>query len=106
MYAVLTLQYNISPNYVLNEIQPYEINSLMKYGYYRSKENWEQARLISYLIAQCNSKKTLKLQDIIKFQWEKENETQTITNEQIETLTKQAELMEQYFNNNEINHEN
>ena len=97
---MLTLEYGINPEYVLNQIQPFEINSIMKYGYYKSKENWEQARLISYLIAQVNTKKTLKLQDIIKFQWEKENESTKITNEEINNLAKQAELMEQYFNQN------
>lgn len=74
----------------------------MNYSYYRNKESWEQSRLISYLIAQVNSKKKLRLQDIIEFEWEKEKniENQKITQEEIEALQKQAEEYEKLFNSN------
>lgn len=87
----------------MDEIEQYEIKALIDNGYFKSREEWEQTRLISYLIAQVNSKKKLKLQDIIKFQWEKENETTQITNEEINNLTKQAEMMEAMFNQNNEN---
>lgn len=92
------MQFEISPSYVLDEIQPYEIKSLMDYGYYKNKEDWEQTRLISYLIAQTNSKKKLKLQDILKFQWEKEIETTHISENEINELSKQAEEIEALLN--------
>lgn len=70
----------------------------MKYSFYKHKENWEQARLISYLIAQTHSSKKLKVEDIIKFSWEKETPKDTyISNEQIAMLSKQAEEMEKMF---------
>lgn len=72
----------------------------MDFGYYRHKEEWEQTRLISYLIAQTNSKKKLKLQDIIKFQWETDNESTKITNEEINDLSKQAQEIEAMFATN------
>lgn len=72
----------------------------MEFGYYRHKEEWEQTRLISYLIAQTNSKKKLKLQDIIKFQWETDNESTKITNEEINDLSKQAQEIEAMFAEN------
>lgn len=81
-------------------MQQYEIKSLMDFGYYRHKEDWEQTRLISYLIAQTNSKKKLKLQDIIKFKWEGESESTKITNEEINELAKQAEMIEAMFAEN------
>lgn len=84
----------------MNEIQQYEIKSLMDFGYYKHKEQWEQTRLISYLIAQTNSKKKLKLQDIIKFQWETDNESTKITNEEINDLSKQAQEIEAMFAEN------
>jgi hypothetical protein len=96
----LVLQFGLSPSYVLNEIQQYEIKSLMDFGYYKHKEQWEQTRLISYLIAQTNSKKKLKLQDIIKFQWETDNESTKITNEEINDLSKQAQEIEAMFAEN------
>ena len=48
----------------------YEVRAIMKYQYYAYKESWEQARLVAYIIAQCNSTKKLKLQDISRFYWE------------------------------------
>lgn len=72
----------------------------MDFGYYRHKEQWEQTRLISYLIAQTNSKKKLKLQDIIKFQWETDNESTKITNEEINDLSRQAQEIETMFAEN------
>lgn len=97
LYSILVLQFGLAPSYVLDEIQQYEIKSIMDYGYYKHKEQWEQTRLISYLIAQTNSKKKLKLQDIIKFDWEKEAETKVITKEEINDLTRQAEEIEAMF---------
>lgn len=96
----MVLQFGLNPSYVLNEIQQYEIKSLMDFGYYKHKEQWEQTRLISYLIAQTNSKKKLKLQDIIKFQWETDNESTKITNEEINDLSKQAQEIEAMFAEN------
>lgn len=102
MYAILTLQMGLNPEYVLDKIEVYEISALMKYSYYKNKEDWEQARLISYLIAQTNSTKKLKLEDIIKFSWEGEKSTDNmkISQEEIEALQRQAEEMEKYFQNN------
>ena len=80
-------------------MENYEINALMKYNYLNSKENWEQTRLISYLITQVNSKKHLELSDIIKFKWDEENEEKEIvTKEEREKLIRKAN---QYLNKNE-----
>lgn len=95
------LQHGLSPAYVLDEIQAYEIQALMKYSYFRNKESWEQARLISYLIAQTHSTKKLKLEEIVKFPWEQQDEKQhiseRITQYDIDFLEKQAEEMKKYL---------
>ncbi len=69
----------------------------MKYSYYRHKEDWEQARLISYLIAQVNSKKKLKVTDIVKFPWESETDKDDtyISEEDIKMLSEKAKQYEQ-----------
>lgn len=71
----------------------------MSHSYYRNKETWEQARLIAYLIAQTHSQKKLKLEDIIKFEWEKHStHSETyISTEDINILSKQAEAFEKMF---------
>lgn len=48
----------------------YEIRSVMKYSYYANQELWESQRLLAYIMAQSNSKKRLKITDIMKFPWE------------------------------------
>lgn len=84
----------LSPEYVLDKMEWYEISSLMKYQYYSIKDNWEQARLIAFMIAQTNSKRKLKLQDILPFMWEEEGEMEDekpITKTEIERLKARAQ---------------
>ena len=70
----------------------YEVNSLLKYRYYAVKEQWEQTRLITYMTAQVNSNKHLKVTDIITFPWEKEEEENTrITDDDVKRLKAMAE---------------
>lgn len=72
----------------------YEIHSVMKYSYYANQDLWETSRLVSYLIAQVNSKKKLKLQDILEFQWEKSDPI-NVSNEERDRLQK---LANEYIN--------
>lgn len=95
------MQLHFSPNYVLDEMQWYEINAALKYNYYAVKDNWEQARLITYMIAQTNSKRRLKFEDITTFPWEEEKqEDKPISKEDIERLNKQAQAYINTINNN------
>lgn len=71
LYAILVLELHLPPSYILDEMDWYEVNSLLKYRYYAVKEQWEQTRLITYMTAQVNSNKHLKVTDIITFPWEK-----------------------------------
>lgn len=74
-------------------MQIYELQAALKYQYYAHKDDWEQARLISWLIAQTNSTKRIKPTDIIKFDWEEDNKPhiKTISNQQIQRLRKKAQ---------------
>lgn len=79
----------------------FEIRALMKYQYYAHKDNWEQARLISYLVAQTNSKKKLKLSDIMEFPWDRDNEfaKQQVSNEEISKLRNEAKNVAEQLKN-------
>lgn len=74
-------------------MQIYELQAALKYQYYAHKDDWEQARLISWLIAQTNSTKRIKPTDIIKFDWEEDSKPhiKTISNQQIQRLRKKAQ---------------
>lgn len=82
-------------------MQMYEVRAIMKYEYYSHKDDWEQSRLIAYMIAQSNSKQHLSLSDIINFSWEKEDddiEDSKISDEDMERLREQAKQYEKLIN--------
>lgn len=87
------------PNYVLDEMQWYEIAAALKYQYYAIKDNWEQARLIAYIIAQSNSTKRITQEDVVKFYWDDEKDdhddedTKPITKADIERLSQKAQQL-------------
>lgn len=101
MYAILVIQLNYSPEYVLDKMELYEAQVALKYGYYASKDTWEANRLVAYIIAQVNSKKRLKIEDIIKFPWENEDieKVQSTSKADLERLRKKAE---NYLKHNNI----
>lgn len=91
---MLVLKHHLSPEYVLDKMEMYEIKALLNYEYYSKKDDWEQARLISYIIAQVNSKKKLKFDDITTFYWEKETTEKKdteMTRENLERLKQQSQ---------------
>lgn len=83
----------------------YEVNCLLKNIYLKDKESWERARFITYITAQCNSTKTLKPTDIMKFQWDEdyveEEHHKTISDNDIARLRQMAKSMEDKFNKKE-----
>ena len=97
LYAILVLNLGIDAEYVMDRMQMYEVSALMQYSYHKHKDEWEQARLVSFLIAQTNSSKKLKMEDIIKFSWEKEQEKEkdesSVTKEELEQMMKEADEM-------------
>lgn len=90
MYSILTVQLGLNPHFVLDEMEMYEIIPLIENSHLHSKEGWEQARMISFILAQSNSTKQLSMDDFITFPWEKEQEV--VDEDEIERT---RQLMEQ-----------
>lgn len=85
-------------------MKSYELSVICDKVHLKKKDDWEQARMIAYLIANANSKKRLKPTDIIQFPWEKEDgnmaSTNTLTKADVErykaiALQRQTELKKQ-----------
>lgn len=76
-------------------MQMYELDTILMNLHYSTKENWEQCRFNSYITAQCNSSKTLKPNDIIKFPWDNKSDKNesVLTMEDIERLKNKAEQL-------------
>lgn len=92
---MLVYQGGLSPRYIADEAEMYEISILAQGLYLKSKENWEQTRMISFITAQVNSSKKLKPNDILSFPWDDKMKDETkVSNEDIERLSKKAKEME------------
>ena len=78
--------------YFLDEMQPYELSVILGVLEFSCKQEWEQTRFVSYITAQTQSSKKLKVTDIVKFSWEKDDEKKntSISKYDIERLTAKA----------------
>lgn len=77
MYALIVLEAGIAPDYFLDSMQMYEVKAVLENLQHKNKTGWEQARMISYIIAQTNSTKQLSPTDIMKFDWDEAKEKDT-----------------------------
>ena len=57
----------------------YELEPLISNLHRKDRNSWEQARMIAYVIAQCNSTKKLKPTDIMQFTWDSDTTGETST---------------------------
>lgn len=80
------MQLGISPEYVLDRMEMYEVRVLLKNMHLKSKESWEQTRLMSYMTAQTNSTQKMEVKDIMTFPWEKEEAPEETQEERADVL--------------------
>lgn len=98
------IESGIQPSYILDEMTLYEMKILLNNLEKKNKDSWEQTRFMSYIVAQCHSTKSMKMDDIMKFPWDDEKEEKedtSITNRDIERLRNKAKnyLKEKEKNN-------
>lgn len=83
-----------SPDYFFDVMQMYELNEILKNYQYHFRNEFEQTRIISYVIAQSNSTKKLKSTDVLKFEWDNtdinDTEKKQFTKEDIEMYRAKA----------------
>lgn len=83
--------------YFMDKMQEYEVYMFYDNLKYTDRPEWEQTRLIMYILAQTNSKKKLEITDLIKFPWDSEGgESETIedTTENRNSLREKAKQFE------------
>lgn len=74
-----------------------EIETFLTGFYRRSREAWEQTRILGYIIAQANSTKKLKQTDIIRFPWDSEDieiKDTSVSDEDMKRLREMAKQIE------------
>jgi len=84
----------INPDYFLDRMEWYEVDSCLKGLSNKNKTGWEQTRFLGFITAQTQSTKKLKPTDILSFEWDQlsENKETTITNNDIERLKEKAKI--------------
>lgn len=87
-------------------MQMYEISAILKHGYMKHQDEWEQARLIAYVVAQCNSTKSIKPEQIISFEWDKNGGKKQISEEEIAKTRDLMKKMEAYLKNKSATNNN
>lgn len=82
----------LTPQYFFDVLQEWEIREYIDTIEYFDIPEWERTRLIMYMTAQTNCSKQLKLSDIFKFKWEKEDNSNTkLSNKEIKNLSEMTQ---------------
>lgn len=89
----------LSPSYVLDEMEFYEVDSLLDSYYLKNKDSWEQARLIAYMTAQVNSRERLSPEDIMKFHWENDDKPVESNEQEQNDIELEIKQLEDILNN-------
>lgn len=64
----------LSPAYVLDEMEPYEIQIALEGLFQKERDSWEQTRQIVYSVVQVNSKNNISPTELMPLPWDKKEE--------------------------------
>ncbi len=82
-------------------MQHYEIVALLDQAWRGERGDWERARFIGYVIAQCQSSKPLEPTDVLALPWEGKNEEDqsetSMSEADRQRLTEMAKQYEKYI---------
>ena len=77
----------------MDNLQSWEVFELYNSLQYADSNQWEQTRWLMYVMAQINSRKQLKLTDILKFPWDADTAPTTISDDDIKRLREKAKAI-------------
>lgn len=101
MFRIFCFEFKVcSIEYFLDEMQVYEVNTIIENLPYLDRTSWEQSRFQIYSSVQINSKKKINPTDIMKFAWDNDKEDITISNDDIERLKEKSKQIYQTIINN------
>ena len=79
----------------MDTLQDWEVQDLYCNLQYADCASWEQTRWLMYVVAQVNSRKQIKVTDLLRFPWEDGRQETTISTEDIQRLKEKAKLIQQ-----------
>ncbi len=77
----------------MDQLQDWEVYDFYNMLQYADANSWEQTRWLMYVIAQVNSRKQLKVTDILNFSWDQTQKNTTITDDEIKRLKEKADII-------------
>ena len=77
----------------MDSLESWEVYDLYNMLQYADTTSWEQTRWLMYVIAQVNSRKQLKVTDILNFSWDQTQKNITITDDDIKRLREKADII-------------
>lgn len=88
----------------MDKMEEWEVYNFYEQLKYANKPEWEMTRLLMYVTAQVQSRKKLKMNEILSLPWDKDFNDKSsmpteITNEEKEALRRQAKEMEKFLQN-------
>lgn len=84
----------------MDKIEHWEIYTIIENLHYTDTNTWEQARLLFWSISSLFSKKKISAKELLQLPWDKEENKETsISNEEIEMLTRKSKNIERMLNN-------
>lgn len=96
LFRIICFEFRIcSPEYFLDEMQKYEVNTIIANIPYLDKVQKETDRYKLYVTVQSNSKKRLKVQEIMSLPWDNETQDVQWTDEYKEEMKKERKETEQ-----------
>lgn len=93
----------------MDELQDYEIDSILKNLTCTDVNSWEQCRMNVYVISQLFAKKKANIKDIMHFPWDKNEEAKntSISNEEVKELQELANnIQKKHYGKQIYNHNN
>lgn len=89
------VELGISPGYVLDRMEMYEISALMDHKHLKHRESWEQARMVSFINARCAGAKIEDAKGLFSLPWDGEESKEKIEEDlaQFDRLKANAERM-------------
>lgn len=107
VFRILCVEHRlISIEYFMDKMRPYEVNDYMKSLKYIDRTVRELERFSNYIYVQSNTKKEIKLKDILELPWDKENkEEHHYSKEEEQILRKKANYLQMMLESGNVKYE-
>jgi hypothetical protein len=96
----------VTVEYFMDKMQDWELVDIYENLGYANANLWEMTRWIMFVNAQVNTKKKLKLDDILRFPWDGDTKSSKMTEADITRLKQMANNYNNYINGSKFKDNN